>query len=424
MKIKHLPVLTGLLFTAIVSSSCLKNDTKVYEPGTDATIHSIAIDTIYGKETPLTIDQANNRIFNIDSLPVHADTIIDKLLITKLVTGGGWVTRKTAADKDTLYTYRTDSLDFRTPQKLTVYAMDSSIKREYTITLNLHKQDPDILSWKKFVPEVNLNSNNRFMVALGDELLVFKTDLTAYKTSSLKGDNWTDVNISGLTKIDDVIANSSKDCLYVLDNGALFTSNNGSEWTPLQTELPIEKLIAASDNKVMLIAKNADDKAYFANINIDNKPTALSFGSLVPTTFDTSYISSTYYERSKTFMLMTSPSSDETHSYAWMSDNGLTWNKMISSNDKRKCPKMSNPQIFFYNDNIYAFGAEENFFYKSQNGLDWTVEKEKFMLPEEFKGAKKNALTIDSRNYIWINFDQSNELWRARLNKYGHKIQK
>lgn len=424
MKIKHLPVLTGLLFTAIVSSSCLKNDNKAYELGTDATIHSIKIDTIYGKETPLTIDQANNKIFNIDSLPVHADTIINKLLVTELVTGGAWITRKVGDDKDTIYNYRTDSLNFNKPQKLTVYAVDYNVKREYTMTINVHKQDPDILSWKKFVPTANLTSSKRFLTTLGDVLMIHKSDLTAYKTSSIEASNWEKLTINGLTKLDDIIGNSTKDRLFSLDDGALYMSKDGANWSKIEIDLPIKKLISASKNKVMIIANNADNKAHFGYIDIESNKATVHFGELVPADFNAEYVSSTFYQRNNTFMAMTSPSKDDDYSFAWISDNGLNWHKMISSSEKRKCPLMMYPQIFFYNNHIYAFGADDNHFYKSINGIDWLEEKDKFILPDEFKGAKKNALAIDSRNYIWVNFDQSSELWRARLNKYGHKIQK
>ena len=43
----------------------------------------------YGVKYKFTIDQLSCEIYNEDSLPVHADTIIDKILIKTLTTASG-----------------------------------------------------------------------------------------------------------------------------------------------------------------------------------------------------------------------------------------------------------------------------------------------------------------------------------------------
>lgn len=426
MKIKHLPILTGLLLTTVMSSSCLRSNNNNFELGTDATIHSIKVDTVYGKEVALSIDQLQNKIFNIDSLPVHADTIVDKLLITEIVSGGAWITRKTADDKDTIFNYLTDSLDFSKPQKLTVYAMDYSIKREYTMSINVHKQDPDSLSWKKLIPSKNFNTSGRFMNVIEDELFVFNPDLTAYKTSSLNATNWEDLTITGLTEIKSIIGNTAKDKLYALDNGIVYVSQNGYEWSPISSQSTVTHLLAADKNRVMVIANDTNGDAKFAYIDAeeDGSLAEVVLGLEVPEKFDTSYISSTFYDRNNTAMLITKPSESQEFSNVWMSDNGLNWDLMLSKNDARKLPMLTNPQIVYYDNVVYAFGGDYSKFYRSINGLDWVEASEKFDLPKEFKDAGRNAFVVDSRNYMWLNFDLSNELWRGRLNKFSHKIQK
>ena len=146
MKIKFLSVILCSFATAIIVSSCLSSDEKNIEYSSDDTIHAFAIDTIYGENYAFTIDNANNKIYNVDSLPVSSDTIINKVLI-KTLTVSGYVT-----SADTLFNVA-DSLDLsktmEKPLELTVHSADGKYTRKYSVEVRRHKQDPDSLNWNK-----------------------------------------------------------------------------------------------------------------------------------------------------------------------------------------------------------------------------------------------------------------------------------
>ena len=141
MRIKFLSVIMSFLLMSIAISSCLNSDDN-YEYSSDATIRAFGLDTIKkGIYYKFTIDQLKREIYNVDSLPVGSDTIIDKILIDTLdITG--WVT---SGLQDTLFNNLTDSVDFREPITLKVHAADGVTTREYKITVNVHTQDPDSL---------------------------------------------------------------------------------------------------------------------------------------------------------------------------------------------------------------------------------------------------------------------------------------
>ena len=63
------------------------------ELSSDATVHAFGIDTVYGKHYKFTIDQLRRKIYNQDSLPIGADTIIDRILIDTF-TVSGWITSR------------------------------------------------------------------------------------------------------------------------------------------------------------------------------------------------------------------------------------------------------------------------------------------------------------------------------------------
>ena len=116
MRIKFLSFIASFFMVSFVITSCLDDDNNIeYSP--DATIHAFELDTTGLGKYKFTIDQLKSEIYNEDSLPVHADTIIDKILITKLTTASGVVTMKDQSGKDSIINIA-DSIDLRKPIKL------------------------------------------------------------------------------------------------------------------------------------------------------------------------------------------------------------------------------------------------------------------------------------------------------------------
>ena len=119
MRIKFLSVILSFLLMSIAISSCLDSDEN-YEYSSDATIRAFGIDTITkGVYYKFTIDQLKREIYNVDSLPMGADSIIKRILIDTL-TVTGWVT---SGLNDTVFNMN-DSVDLREPIKLKVHAAD------------------------------------------------------------------------------------------------------------------------------------------------------------------------------------------------------------------------------------------------------------------------------------------------------------
>ncbi|MEG0039218.1 MAG: DUF6242 domain-containing protein, partial [Bacteroides sp.] len=160
MRIKFLSVIVSLLFVSFAISSCLNDNNQVGEYSTDATIHAFALDTVHGKSYQFTIDQLKGEIYNLDSLPMGSDTIIDKILIKTLTTVSGAVILINKEGKDSIKDNvtqglnTTDSVDFREPLKVKVMSMEAmnlmyqgisedtykKYTRRYTIEVRVHKQ--------------------------------------------------------------------------------------------------------------------------------------------------------------------------------------------------------------------------------------------------------------------------------------------
>ena len=418
MKIKLLPILSLLLLTTLITTSCLSSNDQKFEFSSDDTIHSLSIDTIYGRETFFSIDQLNNYIFNKDSLPVGADTIINKITFKNIITTNAWVYHA-----DTLFNYLNDSVDLRSPFELTVKSMDGEHERTYQLDVRVHRQDPDSLTWKKTSPSFasDINEESSFIGNIGNKVFIYSEKGKAYTSLSPSGSNWNEITPNGLPS--ELVVNrllSENGRLFIHVNKEIYESENGVDWnrSSLSTK-EIDHLLAITPTRVMATTTK-EGKEYFITASL--KDSQWVVGQEVPANFPKRNYSHIFYTRNKTAMLMGTPT-DGGQTYAWMTESGKNWVEQKSKYEENNCPYYEQPHLIFYADIIFAFGGDYSDIYFSQNGIDWAKSKQKILLPKEFKNRKECSLSIDDNNYIWMSWKAApkhkNEVWRGRLNKLG-----
>lgn len=425
MRTKFLYIIASFLFVSIAISSCLSSD-KEYEYTSDASIRAFGIDTIHGKYYKFTIDQLSRIIYNEDSLPVGADTIIDKILIDTLSVTG-WVT---SGVNDTIVNTN-DSVDLREPIKLKVHAADGLTTREYIIRVNVHKQNPDSLVWEnmdetKPVFSTTPIAGKQKAILVSDNLLfVYTSSTTAYFTSTnatLYG--WSEASLIGLP--DNAVFTSVisfKEALYMTtENGDIYSSADGISWE--QVEILSGQVVAllASFPNTLTGIQTIDSKNYFCTTS-----DALTWttGEEVPADFPTEdiyysvFTSATGIEKT---MLVGKPKDSDEATVPWESMNGLDWIS-LSTTTNTYCPAMDNPSIMYYGGQFYIFGGTFEAIYTSQTGIAWFKTESMFLLSEEFKNKGNYSMIVDKSNYIWIiwggNGAETNSVWRGRLNKLG-----
>ena len=456
MRIKFLSVIVSFLIVSFALSSCLDSDDN-YEFSSDATIHAFGIDTIHGKHYKFTIDQLNRLIYNRDSLPVGSDTIIDRILIDTM-TVTGWIT--SGSPTDTVFVM-SDSVDLRPAMNndagmlFKAHAADGVTVREYKLEVNVHLQDPDSLVWTDMQNRGNIFSNTinlgqQKAVILGDELFVYTSNTTAYKTSTAPDKyNWSKVNVSNLPS--DVKLTSAveyNNALYMVTKSKrVFSSTNGGAWTEVTT---------LGDNVIVLINGFSDrlsgiveinGKQYFnickdgKNWEAENTADNLTLEE-VPAGFPTENISTTQTNTGngvEKVVLAGMPLANEQETIPWFligrtKGVGQAW---LTTVYDTSCPGMVNPAIMYYGDMFYCFGGELDAIYNSITGIAWSKTETKFLLPQEFKGKgaysiiveptkDKTVAPADKRDFIWVIFGGNgtkNEVWRGRLNRLGFEIQ-
>lgn len=445
MRIKFLSVIVSFFLVSFAVTSCLDTEEIEYSP--DATIHAFALDTVHGVNYKFTIDQFGpdgvGLIYNQDSLPVGSDTIIDRILIKTLTTASGIITAKNAEGQDTLFNY-SDSIDFRgtmeKPMRIKVWAADMQYTKEYTISVRVHRQDPDSMNWTKMTDNFANYSGYQKSVILGEDILVYTANTTAYKSSGdviNKGRSWAQVSVTGLPeniKLSSLIAFGEK--LYATNGEKVYVSSDGASWslaTNLNKNGKVEMLIAPfpkNEGNLLDISGiagiiNNGSQSTFAISNSEATTWNIS-SEEVGSDFPLDNLSATSYLNAtgiQTIAVMgNNRNASDTTSVAWSSQDGLLWIPLKTSSTTAYCPKLDKPSFFYYGNTFWAFGGKFETIYTSEAGLAWYKADKKIFLPAEFKDRGNNYSTVvDKDNFIWVIWSNgdANEVWRGRLNKFG-----
>ena len=196
-----------------------------------------------------TIDLINAKIYNADSLPYG--TNVSKLVAT-ISTSGSSVAElhiPRPGQSDTIVDYlkkSTDSIDFSNgPVKLHLVAHDKTTSRDYSIHVNVHKIKPDSLFWNKLsvnkLPSNFASPTVQKTVQYKSQAVCLVKDNEQYSLAKTSNPaNYTRWEISEVTfqftpNVNSLAATS--DALYILDNeGHLYTSADGTEWTACDTQ--------------------------------------------------------------------------------------------------------------------------------------------------------------------------------------------
>ncbi|TGY06455.1 DUF6242 domain-containing protein [Bacteroides acidifaciens] len=452
MRIKFLSFIASFFMVSFVITSCLDDDNNIeYSP--DATIHAFSLDTIgYGITYKFTIDQQKGEIYNEDSLPVHADTIIDKILIKTLTTVSGVITMKNKADEDSIININ-DSIDLRNPIKIKVWSTEALAgispdqTKEYTIEVRVHKHDPDSLKWNYVGAMQNEIINEQKTIEFNNKFLTYSKvgdHLKVYQNSGFS--NWTAAGVNTEGDLN-VLPNSIlplNEVILATANNKVYESTDGINWiisTKFSGEVNtfVSKLKIENETKITYI-KTEEGKRYFYSIQesqLLNQPIETRIEE-VDERFPIDNISYTTFSKGKSnqniivgkhhpAIEIDINNKKVPVTIAWGYD-GKTWVELGAATAVAYCPAFDNPTIIHYNDLFYIFGDKFDSFYVSINeGVAWKKASKKFSFPNydwsksnitesteekpEFRGRKKYSVVQDTKEeFIYILFSKEENI--------------
>jgi hypothetical protein len=426
--------------------------------------------TFSGRDYLFHIDQVTRTIYNSDSLPMGTDAAHIVCGLTTYNNSQPYI----ISTDGTYMTYHSssDSIDFSTPRTFRVIASSGAGYTDYTVKVNVHKENPDSFVWKKMADIPVMNDLRTIM--FNDQLYVFGNEggtTTAYTTDD--GSAWTPVTLPATADANTwQNAVATIDSLYIMCGTKVYRTQDFTTWdednSEVLDEASIKQLIGASSQEVyalstsgMLMSKYSGNlnlgmwipADFESDVNAEDLPT----DDYAFTCYPMAYADSTDY----VVMAGTKQTDGVWHGHTWrrivdyseqgilselkklieeaMSGSETTSSSWIrqwtyidrSSNRLYELPALHDLQVIYYGGELLAFGGRsyDNFiepltaFWRSRdNGITWKQDVEYSMPPIDGTTKFNNAATsfstvVDDAENIWIICAGTGEVWRGQLNK-------
>lgn len=424
--------------------------------------------TYTGSNYAFHIDQLSRTIYNTDSLPAGTDV---EHVVCTLGTVNNSMPFIIDLDGEYMTYYTgTDSIDFTTPRTFRVFSSNSSGYTDYTVKINVHKEDPDAFVWKKMADIPVMTGVHT--IAYDNRIYVFGNEggtTKAYYTTD--GNSWTSTTLPALSDADawQNIA-ASKDSLYLLNGSKIYRSHDATNWDEDNSlsikGLTLQRLLGASNTEVYglttdgtLVTKYCDDQlAIWVNAKDETQSSfdALPSQNYAMLSFPMNLSDSTDY----VLLAGNKKIGDEWNSRLWRrivdySETGIVsllieyinelaqgqsnnpewirkWTYLDRADDQRYAmPALEDIQMIWYDGVVLAFGGKDlndptvlplGTVYKSRdNGITWKKDTNYTMPPADGTTTFNNAATsfsaTTSNGYIWIVCAGTGEVWRGHLNR-------
>lgn len=439
------------LITATLSlSSCLSSDETTVEYTHDTAITAFSLGSLdrytktkAGKDTLLKanvtgsdykfyIDQAQRKIYNVDSLP--AGTRTAAVLATITSKNSSPVILMHAKQTENLdsatYYSSTDSINFSEPRLIRVYSSDYSAYAQYTVTVYVHKELPYEFKWHE------LAQNNSQLaafsdlkaVACGDYIYVFgKTDegTKVLKSAINNGSAWSSITMNvGLSSDAYQSAVALDGELYIADGGKVYASADAAIWTVVSDNADIKQLIGASSKNLYAYTATgisvSEDKG--ANWKAEKLDTDKAYLPKQNISMNVAGVLSAKDVENVMLLGTRDKALKDTVATTWLrtvdyANEDGQWNYLeIENNKSGKMPWLDQVITCAADTGFVALGSNGKW-YKSQDaGLTWKQDK-MVVLPAKFATEGRFAFCRDNQHYYWI--IRNGYVWRGRFNIDG-----
>ena len=454
-----------ILFATTSLMSCLKDNDDKYTYYSDTGITAFSVTNIMVKKTTKSsqgtdsvykvrqsassysfkIDQNSREIYNPDSLPYGTDGT--KVLVSVTTENAGVAGLKALIGTDVTTITSSDSLDFSVPRTIVVRSSDGNYLREYTVKVNIHQQKGEDFNWAKLGTNAELADFKALRTFnIGGKIVAFGTDgsaTTAVQTDVKDGSSWVGVtfNFNGLLPADmyqHIVKKGNR--LYMIYNNKLMSSENGASWS-VDGDVTVKQLVAASTDK--LYATDDNGAIFSSNDgstwNADEMDTDVT---LMPTT-DYNYACSMLRTNQDVERVMIVGNRDAS---VYAADTtAVIWSKLDDTGSyavnfpwayytfdimsKYVLPRLSNLSMTSCGEYLLVVGgkgigectkeAYSQIYSSLDGGLTWQDEAG-FQLPDEIdKNATMMSLVTDDTYHLWIVCGGTGQIWRGRLNSMG-----
>ena len=412
--------------TAVTAFSLSAANRYIHTTASDGVTDSVYKTSLTVSGYAFSIDQQQRKIYNPDSLPVGTD--VAHVLATISSKNGGSIVLnlKNKAGNDSLAYYSSsDSIDFTNPVRVRVYNTRGLAYREYTVQVNVHRQEGDVFKWNSTEASALQTVTGRRMVVNGDGLYLF--GLKGDATVGFVYSNQTWKQLSRRSFGADAYKNVAvqQGSIFVLDGNALLRSSDGEQWQRVSTLTGVKQLLGATPARLYALTDNgisysSDQGATWTADALDD-----AVGNLPET--DLNFVCSAAVTNDSTYnLLLIGNRNDKTVTWAKVEENGSgaqsqPWYLFTDDEYNLKTlPYLSNLQVVNCEGKLLAVGGDLKTVYSSlDQGLTWSAEAT-YTLPTALVGAAvPAAMTVGQKGMIYLTTSASPAVYYGRLTRYG-----
>ena len=365
---------------------------------------------------PMTIDQINNRIYNIDSLDYGSDVHA----VTTSVGGIGTALYYYSDNPSVIYYWSGyDSIDF-TPARGVVFRMvssDGTYRRDYKVQLNVRTVFPDSLLWSQADSTGFTALREPCAVILNDSLYNFgldENDALGVVSRNINEGNWTVPSaLNGIPSAGwsrNVVTSGGK--IYAQSGNSIYGSLNGRDWTEVKSG--IKCLVRTDGENGVVWAVDTDDNIIkTADMSEWTKVCKMpeGFPDSAAIAFDYPLATNKSIQRT----VLAGLGNDTISVWTTLSTD-TAWSQIDApANISLRLPLMQNLSVIRYDGSLFAFGRGLNGFRESDdNGITWywcspyvkndeTSWNRYMQLPKKLKGYDGDfSYVVDRLGSIWL----------------------
>ena len=372
------------------------------------------------------IDQAQGLIYNPDSLPYGTKTA--NVLAKVVAKNNGTIVIKSTTDEKYTYYRNNDSINFSTPRMFRVYSNNGGEYRDYKVSVNVHKQKGNVFSWQALQANSNFSSFTAMKaVSTGSKVFVFGTNgsqTVGYAATKDNGNSWTKLSKTFTANAYKSIAVQGTK-LFVIDNGVVYNSTDGSSWTTVATNSSLKQLVAASPAELFALSTTGtllaskDNGATWTNETLDSN------ASLLPANNINSSLTAVTSDLYRVLLVGTLSNGTKNVSWTKLSyRQDAAWNYVESNANKFLLPLYKSLSVVNYDKSALALGIDNSgnlasMLLSRDGGITWKSDKS-FTYPTDLQASTAFTATVDSDEYLWIIC--GTKVWRGRLNRVGWEL--
>lgn len=400
----------------------VNHQTKASDGVTDSTY----VTTLTGSTYKFNIDQLRNTIYNTDSLPYGTDVAHVLATISSKNSGMVVLNLKDKSGADSLAYYSsTDSIDFTDPVRIRVYNMMSSAYREYSVTVNAHKEKADSFKWNVTTGDL-ASVGKRKLLSLGSDIFLFGVENGVTVGYKKAGGTWERLATSGLDAdaCDNITAFNNK--LYTINANSIVFSSDGQQWSEVAPSQGIRQLLGATAFRVYALTETGI--AYSTDLTNWKEDRLDDNFALLPNE-DLNLVWQASVMNSKVNHLVLVGNRD---------GKTMVWSK-VEENDnanstepwayypedaynRKTLPYLANLRVVVYDGKLLATGGDLSKFYVSPDkGLTWERDTT-YVLPDSYVGnSAQFGFCKDNSNVLYFSKSGDNSVLMGRLARLGWK---